>query len=172
MRKIKGVFMNMKPAFFAAILFLAALGAGAEESPAWHRYPWSIGGGGELNQGSKSGWAQGYAVTLDRRLFDRRFALGLRASMDRDYHTISNFGGAAYFRLYPFTFGPGGAFAQVAFGMGAWQEDERRELTLVTDWSVGFQYCFLGGFYAEAYVRAGFPAQWAFGILAGHLFTF
>jgi hypothetical protein len=109
---------------------------------------------------------------MDRRLFDRRFALGIRGSMDRDYHTISNFGAAACIRLYPFKLGPGGVFAQFSFGLGSWQEDDRRETTFVTDWAAGFQYFFLGGFYAEAYVRSGFPSQWAFGILAGHLFTF
>jgi hypothetical protein len=164
--------MKLTHILFAAVLFLPALTPGAQEAPPWHAYPWSIGGGTELNQGSKAGWAQGYSVTLDRRFFDRRFVLGLRASMDRDYHTVSTFGGGGFLRLYPFTLGPGGAFAQFAFGLGSWQEDDRSAVTFVTDWAAGFRYCFLGGFYAELYVRSGFPSQWAFGILAGHLFTF
>jgi hypothetical protein len=175
--------MNLKHRVFIAALFLAALvspavpPAGAQEqapaeSPAWHSYPWALGGGIETNQGSKSGWAQGYILSLDRILFDRRFAVGLRAFMDSDYRTVSTFGGILSLRVYPFTFGPGGAFAQFGFGAGSWQEDERRELTGLVDWAAGFRYFFLGGYYAEAYVRCGFPAQWAFGLTAGHSFTF
>jgi hypothetical protein len=163
--------MNLKQYLFV-ICFLAALSAGAQEAPSWYRYPWSLGGGTELNQNAKSGWAQGYSLSFDRRFFDHRFAVGLRGSMDRDYHTISTFGGGVYLRLFPLKIGPGGAFAQFGFGLGSWREDDRSEMTLVLDWTAGFQYFFLGGFYAEAYVRSGFPSQWAFGFLAGHLFTF
>jgi hypothetical protein len=164
--------MNLKPYFFITAFLSTVLAVSAQDVPLWHTHPWSIGGGSEVNQGSKSGWAQGFAVTLDRRLFDRRFAVGLKASMDRDYHTISNFSGSLSLRLYPITIGPGGPFAQFGFGAGSWQEDDRTKLTPVLDWSVGFRYLFLGGFYAEAYVRSGFPSQWAFGLLAGHSFTF
>jgi hypothetical protein len=153
-------------------LLLAAAFAGAQETPAWHSYPWSLGGGTEINQGAKQGWAQGYAVTLDRRFISDRLAMGLRGSANSDYRTVSNFGGGLSLRLYPFKLGPGGAFAQFGFGLGSWQEDDRTELTAIMDWSAGFRYFFLKGFYAEAYVRSGFPSQWAFGLLGGHSFTF
>ena len=164
--------MNLKICVFFAALFLITLTAGAQEPPAWHAYPWSIGGGTEINQGAKAGWAQGYTLSLDRRFFDRRFVVGIRGSMEQDYHTLSTFSGGGCLRLYPFSLGPGGAFAQFAFGLSSWQEDDRTKLTFVTDWTAGFRYCFLGGFYAEAYVRSGFPPQWAFGVLAGHMFKF
>lgn len=164
--------MYLKPLIFSAVLFLSITGSWAQEAPAWHHYPWALGGGTELNQGSKSGWAQGYALTVDRVLLDRRFAVGLRAAMDRDYRTVSNFSGALSLRLYPFSFGPGGAFAQFGFGMGSWQEDDRSALSPALDLSAGFRFFFLRGFFAEAYVRSGFPARWAFGVLAGHSFTF
>jgi hypothetical protein len=166
--------MKLKYFVFAAVFFLPALSAGAQEAeaPAWQNYPWALGGGTEINQGSKTGWAQGFAFTADRVLFDRRFAAGLRGSMDSDYRTISNFSGALSLRLYPFRFGPGGAFAQFGFGLGSWQEDDRRVITGTVDWTAGFRYFFLEGFYAEAYVRSGFPSQWAFGIIGGHSFTF
>jgi hypothetical protein len=164
--------MNLKPYLLITGFLSAVLALYAEDSPVWHTHPWSIGGGTEINQNSKSGWAQGYAVTMDRRFFDRRFAMGLKVSMDRDYRTISNISGAFSLRLYPVPIGPSGAFAQVSFGMGSWQEDDRTEITPIMDWSTGFRYLFLGGFYAEAYIRSGFPAQWAFGLLAGHSFTF
>jgi hypothetical protein len=158
--------------FFTALIFLATLSAGAQDGPGWHSYPWALGGGTEINQGSKTGWAQGYVLTVDRILFDRRFAIGLRGSMDSDYRTISSFAGALSLRLYPFTLGPGGAFAQFGFGLGSWQEDGHSTLTAILDLTAGFRYFFSGGFYAEAYIRSGFPSQWALGILAGHSFTF
>jgi hypothetical protein len=160
------------PSGLFLFLFLAAASAGAQETPAWHSYPWTLGGGTELNQGSKFGLAQGFSLAVDRVFFNRRFAVGLRASMDNDYRTVSNFSGALSLRLYPFTLGPGGAFAQFSFGLGSWQEDGRSALTPVMDFSAGFRYFFRGGFYAEAYLGSGFPAQWAAGLLAGHSFTF
>jgi hypothetical protein len=163
----------MKHGFIITGLLLAATWAvNAQEVPAWHNYPWSLGGGVEANQGSKLGWAQGYVIALDRRFFSNRLTIGLRGSMDSDYRTVSNFGGLFTLRAYPFKLGPGGAFAQFGFGLGSWQEDDRTKLTAMMDWSVGFRYFFLRGFYAEAYIRSGFPSQWAFGALAGHSFTF
>jgi hypothetical protein len=178
--------MNLKRFFLTAALFagfFAALSLSAQDAqaqdasadaqaPAWHSYPWALGGGTELNQGSKNGWAQGYAIAIDRTLFDRRFVIGLRGSIDSDYLSVSNFAGSLCLRLYPFTFGPGGAFAQFGFGLGSWQEDDNRSLTGVVDWAAGFRYFFLGGYYAEAYIRSGFPSQWALGLMAGHSFTF
>jgi hypothetical protein len=181
--------MNLTRRFFFTALIMGALSlaappakaqepphgaqtAAGTQSPAWHDYPWSIGGGTEANQGSKEGWAQGYLVILDRSLFDRRFIIGLRGFMDSDYRTVSNFGGTLCLRLYPFMIGPSGAFAQIGFGLGSWQEDERRRFTGIVDWAAGFRYFFLGGFYAEAYIRSGFPSQWALGLMAGHSFTF
>jgi hypothetical protein len=172
MKNNKGTAMNPKHLALTAALFLAAVAAGAQEAPAWHSFPWALGGGTELNQGAKEGWAQSYAVVLDRVLFDRRFAVGLRGSLNSDYRTVSGFDGSLTLRLYPYPFGPGGAFAQLGFGVGSWQEDERQKFTGILDWAAGFRYFFLGGFYAEAYIRSGFPFQWALGILAGHSFTF
>jgi hypothetical protein len=159
---------------FICVLFVLSfsLPAAAQEHAPWRSFPWALGGGAEVNQGSKSGWAQGYSLTVDRVLFDRRFALGLRASMDSDYRTVSTFSAAFSLRLYPFAVGPGGPFLQFAAGAGSWQEDDRSQLSLLVDWSAGFRLFFLRGFFAEAYLRSGFPSQWAFGFLAGHSFTF
>jgi hypothetical protein len=164
--------LNRLPFLSAVLFFSAVLALHAEGPPAWHSYPWAIGGGAEINQSSKTGWAQGFSITMDRVFWNRRFALGLRAGMDNDYRTVSNFSGALSLRIYPFTLGPGGAFAQFSFGAGSWQEDDRSAITPVMDLSAGFRFFFLKGFYAEAAVRHGFPFQWGFALLGGHSLNF
>jgi hypothetical protein len=166
--------MNLLKPSLCCFLLLLSLSAvtGAQEQDASRDWPWALGGGVEFNQGSKSGWAQGYSVSLDRRLLDKHLSIGLRGSMDNDNRTVSSLGGALFLRLYPWKLGLGGPFAQFGFGFSSWQEDDRQEAAPTLDCAAGFRYFFLKGFYAEAMARSGFPFQWALALSAGHRFSF
>jgi hypothetical protein len=158
------------------VLVLAALiGLGfsvfAQEQE-WQRYPYSLGAGLEMNMATREGWAQGYSVILDRHFFDEHFVMGLRGTMNSDYDSISNLEGSLFARLYPYKLGLGGAFVQLGWGASSFQEDELQPLVVLLDGAAGFRFYFLQGFYTEAYVRAGYPTQWAFGLLGGHRFSF
>jgi hypothetical protein len=138
----------------------------------WERYPYSLGAGLEMNMATREGWAQGYSVIIDRHFFDEHYVMGLRGTMNSDYDSISNLEGSLFARLYPFKLGLGGAFVQLGWGVSSFQEDELKPLVVLFDGAAGFRIFFLEGFYAEAYVRAGYPSQWAFGLLGGHRFSF
>jgi hypothetical protein len=156
------------------VLFLALAVPAAAQEPEqdWQRYPYTLGGGVELNMAAREGWAQGFSLTLDRHLLDRRMAAGIRADMGTDYTAISTVDAGLYFRLYPWKLGLGGAFVQMEAGLSRYQEEGRQTYTALMDFAAGFRYFFLNGFYAEAAARVGHPFIWGFGLSAGHRFSF
>jgi hypothetical protein len=162
----------MKKMLLLVLFGFIGLSVFAQEEKEWERYPYTLGGGLEMNMNSRSGWAQGYSVIMDRHLFDEHFTAGVRGTMNSDYKGITNLEGTLFARLFPFKMGLGGAFVQLGWGITSFTEDELRPLTFTFDFSAGFRYFFLKGFYAEAYIRTGYPVQWAGGILGGHRFSF
>jgi hypothetical protein len=143
-----------------------------EEEQDWQRYPYTLGAGLEMNMNTRTGWAQGYSAIMDRHLFDRHFAAGIRIGMHNDYNGISSLEGSFFTRLYPYKLGLGGAFVQLGWGVISFQEDELRPMTVLFDFTTGFRFFFLKGFYVEADIRTGYPLQWAFGLSGGHRFSF
>ena len=121
---------------------------------------------------TREGWAQGWAVTAARHVLSKYMLVGIRGLMNTDYRGVTEMEAGAFLRAYPFKLGLGGAFAQVGFGISSFSEEDRRRLTLLLDYSVGFRFFFLGGFYTEAYVRSGYPFRFGGGLVVGHRFNF
>jgi hypothetical protein len=162
-----------KRIFVLAALTAVLVSLGAQETEQdWQRYPYTLGGGVEMNMNTREGWGQGYVLQLDRHLFTPYLAAGVRAGMNTDYKGITNIEGDIYVRAYPFKQGLGGAFAQLGWGVSSFSEDELRPLVMLFDFSAGYRFFFLKGFYAEGSVRTGYPFQWAFAVTGGHRFSF
>jgi hypothetical protein len=162
-------------ALYAMLLFIVPACFGAAvfaQEEEWQRFPYALGAGLETNMNTRRGWAQGYAAVLDRHLFDEHFLLGFRGGMNTDYQGISTTEGLLFFRLYPYKPDLGGAFTQLGWGVSSFQEDENKQQVLLFEFSAGFRFFFLGGFYVEPYMRTGFPFQLGAGVLAGHRFSF
>jgi hypothetical protein len=163
----------MRKIILLLLIFVAAFTAYAQEQEQeWERYPYTLGAGIEMNMATREGWGQGYLAVIDRHIFDEHFVAGLRGGMNNDFNGITSLEASLFARLYPFKLGLGGAFVQLGWGISTFQEDELRPLVFLFDASAGFRFFFLGGFYAEASVRSGYPDQWAFGVLGGHRFSF
>jgi hypothetical protein len=163
--------------FTFILLFVVSIGPGvffaaAQETEEWKQFPYALGAGVEMNMNTREGWGQGFVAAIDRHLFDKHLLVGIRGGMGTDYHGISSTEGGLYVRLYPYKLGLGGAFTQFGWGLTSFQEDNNNPITALFDFSTGFRFFFLKGFYAEAYVRTGYPMQWGFGALGGHRFNF
>jgi hypothetical protein len=154
---------------FALMAGMGAPSAAAEEE--WRDFPYALGGGAEMNMNTKEQWAQGFVITVDRYV-NQYLALGIRGATTNDYKGITDFDASLWARLYFFRFGHGGAFTQMGGGFSSYQEEDRRNSAFFIDYGAGFRWFFLKGFYVEPYVQAGYPFQWAVGVIAGHWFNF
>jgi hypothetical protein len=141
------------------------------ESGDWQTFPYTLGGGIETNMNSREGWAVGFGVTIDRHITEYLSA-GFRGMMTTSQESVVATEAWLFTRLYVFKMGAGGAFTQLGGGMSFFQEEERRPTSFLLEYSAGYRYFFLRGFYAEAAVRMGFPFQWGIGLSAGHWFNF
>jgi hypothetical protein len=160
------------PLYILPLLMVLSAGSVFAQEEEWRRFPYSLGGGMEMNLNTREGWSQGYMAMIDRHLFDKHLLAGFRGIMNTDYKGVSNTEGALFLRLYPYKLNLGGAFTQIGWGISSFQEDENKPLVMLFDFSAGFRFFFLRGFYAEAYVRTGFPFQLGIGVLGGHRFSF
>jgi hypothetical protein len=158
--------------FFFAAMTLAVPCAIAGEEEEWERFPYALGAGLEMNMNTKNGWARGMFAGLDRHSFDKHLVLGLRGGMNDNLDGITDSEASLFLRLYLYKLGLGGAFTQIGYGISSFQEDELRRKAFLIDYSAGFRLFFLGGFYAELYVRSGYPFKWGAGIMTGHRFSF
>jgi hypothetical protein len=92
--------------------------------------------------------------------------------MITDFNSIAGTEADLYIRLNLFNLGPSEVFTQLSWGYASYKEDEINAQTMLADFTLGYRVFFLGGFYAEPYVRTGFPLRLGFGIMAGHRFAF
>ena len=113
----------------------------------------------------------GFSAVFDRHIVNH-LVVGLRGAMSNNQTGITNTEGGLFVRAYPIKVGLGGAFVQAGGGVTFFQEEELRKPAMFLDYSAGYRFFFLGGFYAEAHIRTGYPFQWAIGALAGHRFNF
>ena len=165
--------------FFLLCSFFLAIGVSslvARDIAGDRAYPYSLGAGLEMNLNTREGLAMGYGAGLDRYFLyikDRGVLLaGVKAAMETDFSGISGTEVDLYLRMNLFKLGPGSIFTQVSWGFCSYAEDEIQVRTMHTDFTVGYRFFFLRGFYIEPYVRTGFPFIFGAGIMAGHWFSF
>ena len=160
---------------FSGLLFflLAPLSPIAAED---QLFPYTLGVGAEANQNTREGLAFSYGAALDRHLAytngKSMLLVGVKGYMLTDFNSISGTEADVYLRLNAFWLGPGSFFGQLSWGFSGYKEDDIDVKTMLADFTIGYRFFFLGGFYAEPYFRAGFPFRIGFGVMAGHRFAF
>jgi hypothetical protein len=126
----------------------------------------------ESNLNTREGFALNYGISADRVVLSEYLLAGLRGAMSTDFQGVSGTEAALYLRLYVFKPDAGGAFAQFGWGFASFREDEVQRQRMLVDAVLGYRWFFFKGFYAEPYVRVGFPLRFGMGIAAGHWFDF
>ena len=147
----------------------------SQEMTGDQQFPYTLGAGAELNQNTRKGFAFSYGAAVDRIIAymngDGVLLAGVRGFMITDFTSIKATEADVYIRLNTFKLGPGKFFGQLSWGYAGYQEESIDAQTMLMDFTLGYR-AFLGGFYAEPYLRCGFPFRMAFGLLAGHRFSF
>jgi|GEM_PF-1382558 len=172
-------FFSRLSVFLFCLLFLFAFGFSsltAEEVSNDRAYPYSLGGGVEMNLNTREGAAMGYGAALDRYFIYAEdkglLRAGVRFAMQSDFDGISATEGDIFVRYNLLRLGPGDIFTQLSWGFSSYREDEIMANTMLTGFSAGYRFYFLGGFYVEPYIRTGFPFLFGTGVMAGHWFSF
>jgi hypothetical protein len=144
---------------------------GAQEKSR-EQFPYTLGGGIEYGLNTRENFALGYTAALDRFFFTPIFSAGIRGTMYDDFKSVTSSEAELTMRLSLFKIGPGEIYTQLGWGWAFYREDERQMNTYIMDASLGYRFFFLGGFYAEPFIRGGYPFELSVGILAGHWFSF
>jgi hypothetical protein len=92
--------------------------------------------------------------------------------MTTDFQGVSATEAALYLRLYLFKPAAGGLFTQFGWGFASFREDENQRQGMLVDLTLGYRLYVYKGFYAEPYIRTGFPLRFGAGLTAGHWFDF
>jgi outer membrane protein OmpA-like peptidoglycan-associated protein len=151
------------PAFLTILLlaFPAVLLPGQEQGTV------SLGVLGEVTTNTRKGLSFDGGLIADYN-FTNRIAAGLRANYGTDFHDVSAFEAAAFGRYYLFT--RPYIFAQLGVGYVRLFEDDRHADTVLADGSVGIRFP-IKWFYAETYVRFGWPMGVGAGLVLGYRFV-
>ena len=157
--------------------FLALSSVAAQEKTDDQFYPYTLGVGAEASQNTRKWFALDYGAMVDRFIAYREdgrglLLAGIRGYMITDLKSISGTEAALFLRVNMFRIGPGSIYSQLSWGFSSYREDTIEARTLLADFTIGYRAFFLDGFYVEPYFRSGFPFRMAFGLMAGHRFTF
>ncbi|MDR2048096.1 MAG: hypothetical protein LBP69_01440 [Treponema sp.] len=131
----------MKPVLFLVVFMASALSNLAAAEDQWQMFPYSLGGGVEMNMNAKEGWAQAFAATIDRHI-NPYLVLGVRGAMTNNYQGITATEGWVLARVYVFKWGTSGAFTQLGGGVSMFQEEERRGTAFSLNYGVGYRQYF------------------------------
>ena len=150
---------------FAVFLFFAAASVNAQEKGAI-----SAGLLMEANANTRHGYGLAGGLIGDYGITGR-IAAGLKADVGSDFYDVSSLEFLAFGRYYFLQFKtPAPVFAQLGAGMITLFEEDRRVSSVLADGSVGIRFPF-NKFYAEPYIRFGWPHGFGFGIAAGYRFS-
>ncbi|MDR1785339.1 MAG: hypothetical protein LBR23_02570 [Spirochaetaceae bacterium] len=161
-----------------ALLSLAVSPAGAQEKTAKTDvdFPYTLGAAMELNMFTREGSSFGYGAALDRYIIPGYILGGLRGVLSVSGDAINTTEAEVYLRLNMAKIDVpiigGYVFSQFAWGFTSLREETNTLYTFSLNYTLGYRAFFLGGFYVEPYVRAGYPVRMAAGVSAGHWFNF
>ena len=175
--------MKIKPLFIVLLFSIAPLYAEETGSPpaqgpdrGWDSFPYSLGAGVEYGNNTRTDYALGYSVAIDRYIYNRYTAFGIRGTMYNDFTSITASEAELLLRLYFLDAGHGAFFGQLGFGAAFYREEDRQVNTYIMDFTAGYRFYvqegLSKGFYVEPYVRTGYPFKWGFGLFIGHWFNF
>jgi outer membrane protein OmpA-like peptidoglycan-associated protein len=127
----------------------------------------SLGVLGEVNTNTRKGPSFAGGLSADYS-FTSRFAAGLRADYGTDFHDVSAFEASVFGRYYFFT--RPYIFVQLGAGYVRLFEDDRYANTVLADGSAGLRFP-IRRFYAETYLRFGWPVGFGGGLVLGYRFV-
>jgi len=155
--------MKAKPLLFLALFLFAGLGAFAQEEKM------AAGAGLEWNMNSRSGFAGGAVLGFDYNLPIDAFPLaaGLTFTVSSNFAGIIVIEPAAMFRWYFPGSAHTGFFAQADVGAYFAFEDEETYPVFLGGLRGGYRLPFGSMFYAEPYLRIGYPFLFSIGAMAG-----
>ena len=169
-------FLSPLKYLFPCFLFFLVLGLSSLAAQDDRTFPWSLGAGLEVNLNTREGMAMGYGAGLDRYFFydgDRGvFRAGVKAVMHTDFDSITGMEADLYARVNILRIWRGDIFTQLSWGVATFREDALTANTMLMDFTAGYRFTLVRGFYLEPYVRTGFPFLFGGGITAGHRLAF
>ncbi|MDR2470625.1 MAG: hypothetical protein LBD09_00770, partial [Treponema sp.] len=160
------IFFRRPAVFLCAALFCCA----AASVRAQEKRSVSLGLLLEANANTRHGYGLAGGLMGDYGITDR-LAAGLKADAGSDFYDVSSLEFLAFGRYYFLQFKtPAPVFAQLGAGMITLFEEDRRVSSILADGSVGIRFPF-NKFYAEPYLRFGWPHGFGFGLAAGYRFS-
>lgn len=123
----------------------------------------------EANANTRRGYGLAGGLMGDYGFTDR-LAAGLKVDAGSDFYDVSSFEALAFVRYYLLRFKtPAPLFVQAGAGLITLFEDGRSVSSVLADASVGVRFPF-NRFYAEPYIRGGWPTGFGFGLVVGYRF--
>jgi hypothetical protein len=153
----------MKKALLCFCLLFVCTKPGAEENTL--RFGLSL----EANMNTYDKYTLGRSVSLDCQLF-KYIVNGVILTVSDDFTLITVIEPEIFARWYYLNLGlkGGGFFVQGDLGMSLFLENTDSQVRGLGGLTAGFRYPMLeGDYFAEPYVRCGYPFIWGFGIRAG-----
>jgi hypothetical protein len=125
---------------------------------------------GEINGNTRRGYSAAAGLMADYNFTDN-WAAGIRTDYGNDFDKITSFEVLAFGRYYFLdTPLPVPLFAQAGAGLSRLSEKENKTVyTILGDGALGARFL-VQGFYAEPYIRLGWPAGLGFGFALGYSF--
>jgi outer membrane protein OmpA-like peptidoglycan-associated protein len=146
------------------ILFLVTLSAFPQQ-----KHSFSLGLFPEANANTRRGYGLAGGLAADYGITGR-IAAGLKADFGSDFYDVSSFEAQAFGRYYFFDAPPSfSLFAQAGAGLVMLFEGDRMVPSVLGDGALGVRFP-VKNFYAEPYIRFGWPAGFGFGLAAGYRF--
>jgi len=154
--------MKKNVIFFVLILTLGT-GVFAQTSKS------ALGGGLEWNMSSRRNFAGALAFSFDYNIH-RYLAVGMGLYASHNFNNAGVIEPAALFRVYitPETYS--GIFFQADVGAFFLLEEDETYPYFLGGFRTGYSFRLKERFYAEPYIRAGYPFAFGVGVLAGFSF--
>jgi hypothetical protein len=165
MKNMKIVFGSRpkKRGVFVFLMIFPLVGVFGQEEGAF-----SLGGLVEANANTRHGFAAAGGVLFDYGFTDS-FAAGLKLDYGSDFHDVSSMEALAFARYYFFRYSPFNFFFQGGAGYIGLFEGDRMVSTVLADGGLGFRIP-IHRFFAEQYIRFGWPTGFGFGLALGYRF--
>jgi hypothetical protein len=153
-------------AILALTVFAGAAVAQVENESKGNRGYFYAGGGIELSQNSLRYYAMSEVASITYDINDL-MALGFKITMSENFGKTIVAEPGFYYRLYVAKFLWGRVFAQLDVGASFIVDDKVLYPEPLMGVTAGVRFPFLGKFYAEPFVRYGYPYMWGIGATGG-----
>jgi hypothetical protein len=162
----KRIFALGTAVFLALTVFAGAAAAQVETEKKGNRSYFYAGGGIELSQNSLRYYAMSEVASITYDINDL-MAVGFKVTMSENFGKTIVAEPGLYYRLYVAKFLWGRVFAQLDLGASYIVDDKKLYPEPLMGVSAGVRFPFLGKFYAEPYLRFGYPYMWGLGVTGG-----